>query len=480
MGKVASKVVQATPETAKFLADKLRSFLRKINQPDDSVKILDNGMVDYSDDLIEPLNKAGMGDVRKEVADYNSIIDPEYRASFSSSPIYAGTFEKSSEIIPYGQTIDSNGVYRPNLFGGIFGNSSEEVAESHGDIIQELYTQNHIDSKDFNRAVFFDGDLSSKAYANFRDILEQHKNPNKITDGEIEELLSYTMGEKHIEDFSGDAYFEPDMGIDRFNEIMGTNLSPEDGFSLSDAGWDFQGLKGELARRMGFDSVGMVDEHGESALVLNGRLANAAFDPAKKNSSNLLGAATPEALTALATTASAIGISVPLLQQYQSDLKTAEESGDTELMLKILEDLDRKSLINQTPIERSKLANQVVVKDGARVPGSPTKDTIKHTPFSTQDEAIKLIGKSGLLDETPVMALLPDPRGLLSLGRDALRGDIQEGAGISRAALGGVDFVPDVAWPYLTKAAPFAIMGLGMTSDTPAQNRFRNFQLGEQ
>jgi N12 class adenine-specific DNA methylase len=55
-----------------------------------------------------------------------------------------------------------------------------------------------------------------------------------------------------------------------------------------------RGTKGELARRMGYDAVGMEDEHGESVLVLSGKSVNAAFDPDFADSAELMASLRPE------------------------------------------------------------------------------------------------------------------------------------------------------------------------------------------
>ncbi|GAG53612.1 unnamed protein product, partial [marine sediment metagenome] len=61
----------------------------------------------------------------------------------------------------------------------------------------------------------------------------------------------------------------PDMGMERFAEIIHES-SALDGENFADIDWKMQALKGVLANRLGFTSVGMIDEYGESVLALPG------------------------------------------------------------------------------------------------------------------------------------------------------------------------------------------------------------------
>tara|TARA_R110002072_G_scaffold241714_1_gene400582 strand:+ start:1419 stop:8033 length:6615 start_codon:yes stop_codon:yes gene_type:complete len=172
--------------------------------------------------------------------------------------VYAGTFgSASSEITPYGE-LRSDGA--DNLFGGIFGSLDRNVAESFGGTIQELPIKNYISHDDFSAEVFFDSERSDVAKSHFEAILKEHKTAEDITSEEVDELLDYVMEEKSLFDDL------PDMGAERYEEITRQSLSPED---VGSAVWDLQGIKGELARRMGHNAVGMPDETGESVLVLN-------------------------------------------------------------------------------------------------------------------------------------------------------------------------------------------------------------------
>lgn len=190
--------------------------------------------------------------------------------------IYSGTYgDPATEIAGYGKQIPAG----DNRFGGIFGSFDEGVAKSHGDKVQRFLSKSHLTDDEFRALSYEDAGLIEDVKRAFKDI--KHED---ITDDEALELFEYASGEKNI--FRS----EPEMGRERLEQI----LSKTDD---SEIDWDFQGIKGEIARRKGFTSVGMADEHGESVLVLPGaRSTEAAFDPAQKESSNLLASLAPVAV----------------------------------------------------------------------------------------------------------------------------------------------------------------------------------------
>src|SRR5690606_25975740 len=107
------------------------------------------------------------------------------------------------------------------------------------------------------------------------------------TDDEVAEIMDYALGEKSLWRST------PEMGVDRFNELTQNRLSPDefggiDGESIGDADWNMQARKGVVAKSLGYDSVGMPDEHGESVLVLQGRYGDADFNPANLDSADLM------------------------------------------------------------------------------------------------------------------------------------------------------------------------------------------------
>jgi hypothetical protein len=190
--------------------------------------------------------------------------------------IYSGTSSsQATEIAPYGKKRKDGDQ---NIFGGIFGSQSKGAADSHGDTMQEMLV-----SKD---KIISDGDFTDfvndrdGGYAQseklITDIVGEHKKTD-LTPDEAEELLDYVTGDKSVfsnryDENTGEWSNPPDMGVDRFEEIMGNYLDTEQGASTGEIVWDLQAMKGEMARRLGYDAVGMMDEHGESVLVLNGIL----------------------------------------------------------------------------------------------------------------------------------------------------------------------------------------------------------------
>lgn len=263
--------------------------------------------------------------------------------------IFSGTFgDAAKEIVPYGERRSGG-----NLFGGVFGSFDEDVALGHGDTLQRFVTKNHASHDDFRHAVFYDDADSAIADSRFRDILSEHKDSSNITNDEVDELLDFTMGEKHIEQI------EPDMGFERFNEIMGVDLKAGDFERLSDQGWDFQGLKGELARRMDYDSVGMPDEHGESVLVLTARAITDQFNPQKIKKASALASAGAVAATL------APGVSA------------AQTLAQTSFIEKMLEDRSLESLPSFTAtrapfIDQSKIPAQFRPEVGGLKGGNPS------------------------------------------------------------------------------------------------------------
>jgi hypothetical protein len=90
---------------------------------------------------------------------------------------------------------------------------------------------------------------------------------------EIEDLYSIIAEDKNVFD-------------------MSSNPLERHGFDdLGEASWEGQRLRGQMANEQGFDAISMSDEFGESFLVPAGSKARnikAAFNPANKDSANLL------------------------------------------------------------------------------------------------------------------------------------------------------------------------------------------------
>ncbi len=79
---------------------------------------------------------------------------------------------------------------------------------------------------------------------------------------------------------------------DKFNPWDGNPLEAHGFDDPGDASWEAQRIRGKIASEQGFDVVAMSDEHGTSYLIPHGSKArniNAEFNPANRNSGNLLG-----------------------------------------------------------------------------------------------------------------------------------------------------------------------------------------------
>ena len=105
-------------------------------------------------------------------------------------------------------------------------------------------------------------------------------------DKAIETLKREYPGES--EDFYDDLY-DASAG-DRFDP-WDENILGKHGYEPGEASWEAQRLRGRIARDQGYDAVAMDDEFGVSYLIPAGskaRRVEAAFNPAKKESRNLL------------------------------------------------------------------------------------------------------------------------------------------------------------------------------------------------
>ena len=173
--------------------------------------------------------------------------EANYFSGFNGEPITS-----ADQILPYGKSFS----YRENYFGGIFA-GNEEVAGSHGDNIQKFYVPEElVMPHDAMSMMLYDQDESQKLLTTISEVLKEFKYET-LSDEELSEMADYLSEEKSLPED------EPDMGAERMSEILGKDIS--DGETL----WDIQGLRGEVARRLGYAAVEMEDEHGISTLILN-------------------------------------------------------------------------------------------------------------------------------------------------------------------------------------------------------------------
>lgn len=143
--------------------------------------------------------------------------------------VFSGSYAPHpSEIEPY----DERGPF--NIFGGVFGSTKREVAESHGDFIKK-----------------YDVDAGM--------MLEQRD----LDNDEISVQLAKRLG------------ISQDEAYDVLTSYKRDEFSNDDAARLlrmsdaGEAGWDMQAKIGDAARKAGYDAVELPDEHGTSILVLN-------------------------------------------------------------------------------------------------------------------------------------------------------------------------------------------------------------------
>ena len=149
--------------------------------------------------------------------------------------VFSGSYAPHpSEIEPY----DERGPF--NIFGGVFGSTRKEVAESHGDFIKK-----------------YDVDTGM--------MLEQRD----LDNDEISVQLAKRLGIS--QDEASDvltSYKRDEFSNDDAARLLGMSDSGE-------ASWEMQAKIGDAARKAGYDAVELPDEHGTSILVLNDRLPQA-------------------------------------------------------------------------------------------------------------------------------------------------------------------------------------------------------------
>jgi hypothetical protein len=143
--------------------------------------------------------------------------------------LFSGSFETIKEI------------HNKGIFGGIFSSKSKSVAESHGEIVHaieiaddKVLTQNEIDYH-----VSFDAKEKS-----LTSIIEKYN--LKIEN--FDRIYEIVCEEKQIT--------EEDFAI--LNES-----------EFADASWFCQKLRGEFAKKLGYDAVECDDEHGISILIIS-------------------------------------------------------------------------------------------------------------------------------------------------------------------------------------------------------------------
>ena len=165
---------------------------------------------------------------------------------------YAGTSgDPATKIYGYKENVPGS---MENYFGGIFASGDKNVAESHGKNMQEFrYKPDALLDDDGFRDAMYSSDEGPAALEK----VAKEKLYETLPEDEFDDLIEFLVGDKNIND---DDFVS---GNDRLGDILGYHEDYEIDFAL-------QGLRGEIARRLGYSVVEMPDEHGTSLLVLGG------------------------------------------------------------------------------------------------------------------------------------------------------------------------------------------------------------------
>lgn len=113
------------------------------------------------------------------------------------------------------------------FFGGLFASPSKSVALSHGDVLHVIDSPKHLTDFELNYEI----------------------------DGAYDIALELADGRESL----ADAIMSP--GCECPDDV------PDDDFTM---GLEIQAMRGELARRLGYTSIEMLDEHGTTYLCLPG------------------------------------------------------------------------------------------------------------------------------------------------------------------------------------------------------------------
>jgi hypothetical protein len=214
--------------------------------------------------------------------------------------------------VPTGETYQSYVAYDPKklsfaLSGSadtakLGGTQAERMARAaeQGWNVADTYTHSGGDIKTINKGGLFDGIFASQgdeSLHGFGDV-DTTMIMRRPVAGRGDFDLDYDQAIKTIKseypsatDDEVDAIYELAA---RDKNIFDADINPFEsrGFSdLGEASWEAQRIRGRIAADQGFDAIAMSDEHGTSYLVPSGsqaRSINADFNPANRESSNLL------------------------------------------------------------------------------------------------------------------------------------------------------------------------------------------------
>lgn len=165
-------------------------------------------------------------------------------------------------------------IHSGGRFGGLFTLESDDSPHGFGDYTHQFFAR--------SGRVADDGDWDLDSERAFAFLKEQFPD---LPDEKIDEIYDLTAGDKDIYQ-----YYSSETP-DGYDPMLFAEMNNPIDSDLAEASWTAQKLRGQIAADQGFDAIAMSDEYGTSYLFPHGskaRSVNAAFDPAKKDSSNLM------------------------------------------------------------------------------------------------------------------------------------------------------------------------------------------------
>ena len=144
-------------------------------------------------------------------------------------------FHGSNEII--------SAIKNTGIFGGLFASSNKDAALSHGAKLHVINAARVLSQHDLNYEI--DYELIANT---LRSLLS-----DDLSDEELDTAYAAVIDEKDVYRMDEDDI----LRIFRADD-------------LGEAGWEAQRIRGQVAKKLGYDAVEMSDEHGTSYLVLPG------------------------------------------------------------------------------------------------------------------------------------------------------------------------------------------------------------------
>ena len=212
-------------------------------------------------------------------------------------------------------------IKRGGLFDGVFSVKGDDGYQMGGDIENKFI---------FRRPVAGSGDVDIDYDKAMKTIKKEYPD---ASDEELDMIYDMSAGDRNVYD-------------------MSTNPLERYGYDdIGEASWEGQRIRGRIANDQGFDAIAMSDEQGTSYLIPHGssaRSVNAAFDPAKSKSANILASAAGVGLVGGAALAGSENVEAgtnmqphEYAGQLEEDLKYAESQGDWQMAEALLGQMEQ-------------------------------------------------------------------------------------------------------------------------------------------